>query len=65
MDPITPAAAVPQVFAQQTGQAGAVKFYERGPVRIRYEFSDSYSGNLTLVRRTPHAVPRQTMPDDG
>jgi pimeloyl-ACP methyl ester carboxylesterase len=36
MDPITPLTTAPQVFAQQTGQGGAAKFYERGPVRIRY-----------------------------
>jgi hypothetical protein len=31
-------AAAPRVFAQQIGQAGtAMSFYERGPVRIRYE----------------------------
>ena len=41
MDPITPAATAPQVFAQQTGQAGAAKFYERGPVRIRYDEAGS------------------------
>jgi pimeloyl-ACP methyl ester carboxylesterase len=29
-------AAVPQVFAQQAGQAGATSFYEKGNVRIRY-----------------------------
>src|SRR3954464_12966236 len=29
------AAAVPRLFAQQTGSGG--KFYEKGPVRIRYE----------------------------
>ncbi len=34
-------AAAPQVFAQQTGQGGAAKFYERGPVRIRYEEAGS------------------------
>src|SRR5438309_7996022 len=33
------AAAVPRVFAQQTGKAG--KFYERGPVRIYYEEAGS------------------------
>jgi pimeloyl-ACP methyl ester carboxylesterase len=26
-----------RVFAQQSGQGGAMSFYERGPVRIRYE----------------------------
>ena len=31
-------AAAPRVFGQQTGQGGAaMSFYERGPVRIRYE----------------------------
>jgi pimeloyl-ACP methyl ester carboxylesterase len=33
-------AAAPQVFAQQTGQ-GAGKFYEKGPVRIRYDEAGS------------------------
>jgi pimeloyl-ACP methyl ester carboxylesterase len=34
----TAAAAVPQVFAQQAGQAGAAtSFYEKGNVRIRYQ----------------------------
>src|SRR6202165_250135 len=37
----TAMAAAPQVFAQQTGQGGAAKFYERGPVRIRYEEAGS------------------------
>src|SRR5882724_6600312 len=41
MDPITPATSTPQVFAQQTGQGGAAKFYERGPVRIRYDEAGS------------------------
>jgi pimeloyl-ACP methyl ester carboxylesterase len=41
MDPITPAAAPPQVFAQQSGQGGAAKFYERGSVRIRYNEAGS------------------------
>src|SRR2546423_12583567 len=30
-------AAMPSVFAQQSGKRGAGKFYERGPVRIYYE----------------------------
>src|SRR6195256_3221253 len=30
-------AAAPRVFAQQAGQAGAFKFYEKGNVRIRYQ----------------------------
>ena len=30
-------AAVPRVFAQQAGKAGAGKFYEKGSVRIYYE----------------------------
>jgi pimeloyl-ACP methyl ester carboxylesterase len=35
---ITAMSAVPNVFAQQTGQAGATgKFYQRGPVRIHYQ----------------------------
>jgi pimeloyl-ACP methyl ester carboxylesterase len=34
--------AAPQVFAQQAGQGGAaMSFYERGPVRIRYEEAGS------------------------
>src|SRR5580692_5260862 len=37
----TVAAAAPQVFAQQAGPGGAAKFYERGPVRIRYEEAGS------------------------
>ena len=41
MDLITPVATTPQVFAQQTGQGGAAKFYERGPVRIRYNEAGS------------------------
>jgi pimeloyl-ACP methyl ester carboxylesterase len=41
MDPITSPAAAPQVFAQQTGQGGAPKFYERGAVRIRYDEAGS------------------------
>ena len=34
-------AAAPQVFAQQTGQGGTAKFYEKGPVRIRYQEAGS------------------------
>jgi pimeloyl-ACP methyl ester carboxylesterase len=34
-------AAAPQVFAQQTGQGGTTKFYEKGPVRIRYDEAGS------------------------
>src|SRR5207244_1164622 len=34
-------AAVPRVFAQQSGQRGTGKFYERGPVRIYYEEAGS------------------------
>jgi pimeloyl-ACP methyl ester carboxylesterase len=35
---MTAMATVPNVFAQQTGQAGATgKFYQRGPVRIHYQ----------------------------
>src|SRR4051794_17465931 len=37
----TAMAAAPQVFAQQTSQVGAGKFYERGPVRIRYDEAGS------------------------
>ena len=34
-------AAAPQVFAQQAGQGGTAKFYEKGPVRIRYDEAGS------------------------
>ena len=34
-------AAAPQVFAQQSGQGGATRFYEKGAVRIRYEEAGS------------------------
>jgi pimeloyl-ACP methyl ester carboxylesterase len=34
-------AAVPKVFAQQSGQEGAARFYQRGAVRIRYEETGS------------------------
>jgi pimeloyl-ACP methyl ester carboxylesterase len=34
-------AAAPQVLAQQGGQGGSARFYEKGPVRIRYEESGS------------------------
>ena len=34
-------AAVPRVFAQQSGKRGTGKFYERGPVRIYYEEAGS------------------------
>jgi pimeloyl-ACP methyl ester carboxylesterase len=38
----TALAAAPQVFAQQAGQGGtAMSFYEKGPVRIRYEEAGS------------------------
>src|SRR5437868_6266632 len=38
----TAMAAAPRVFAQQTGQRGAaMPFYEKGPVRIRYEETGS------------------------
>src|SRR5204862_381697 len=30
-------AAAPQVLAQQSGQGDAARFYQKGPVRIRYE----------------------------
>ncbi len=33
----TAMAAAPRVFAQQTGQGEAMRFYEKGPVRIRFE----------------------------
>ena len=35
------AAAAPQVFAQQSGQGGAARFYEKGPIRICYEEAGS------------------------
>ena len=34
-------AAAPQAFAQQSGQGGAARFYEKGAVRIRYEEAGS------------------------
>jgi pimeloyl-ACP methyl ester carboxylesterase len=34
-------AATPHLFAQQRGQEGAARFYEKGPVRIRYEEAGS------------------------
>jgi pimeloyl-ACP methyl ester carboxylesterase len=34
-------AAAQQIFAQQSGQGGAARFYEKGPVRIRYEEAGS------------------------
>jgi len=34
-------AAAPQMFAQQSGQGGAARFYEKGPVRIRYREAGS------------------------
>ena len=37
----TAMAAAPRVFAQQTEPGGAVSFYEKGPVRIRYEETGS------------------------
>src|SRR5438270_13213316 len=38
----TAIAVAPQLFAQQTGQGGAaMPFYEKGPVRIRYEEAGS------------------------
>jgi len=38
----TVTAAAPRIFAQQTGQGGAaMSFYEKGPVRIRYEEAGS------------------------
>jgi pimeloyl-ACP methyl ester carboxylesterase len=44
----TAMAAAPRVFAQQTGQgAPAMSFYEKGPVRIRYE--DTGSGYPLLI----------------
>jgi pimeloyl-ACP methyl ester carboxylesterase len=39
---VTVTAAAPRVFAQRTGQGGAaMSFYEKGPVRIRYEEAGS------------------------
>src|SRR6201995_5483450 len=44
----TAVAAASRVFAQQTGQGGAaMSFYEKGPVRIRYE--DTGSGYPLLI----------------
>jgi pimeloyl-ACP methyl ester carboxylesterase len=37
----TAIAAAPGVFAQQTAQGGGAMFYEKGPVRIRYEEAGS------------------------
>ena len=37
----TAMAAAPRVFAQQTAQAGATKFYQKGPVRIAYQETGS------------------------
>src|ERR1700730_6707050 len=37
----TAMAAAPRVFAQQAGQGGAFKFYEKGNVRIRYQEAGS------------------------
>src|SRR2546425_12550349 len=37
----TAMAAAPQMFAQQSGQGGAARFYEKGRVRIRYEEAGS------------------------
>ena len=34
-------ASAPQVFAQQSGQGGTARFYERGAVRIRYDEAGS------------------------
>ena len=34
-------AAMPRVFAQQAGTGGTGAFYERGPVRIRYQEAGS------------------------
>src|SRR2546425_11284954 len=33
----TAMAVAPRLFAQQAGKGGTGKFYEKGPVRIRYE----------------------------
>jgi pimeloyl-ACP methyl ester carboxylesterase len=38
---VTAMAAASRVFAQQTGQAPAVSFYEKGPVRIHFEEANS------------------------
>ena len=37
----TAVAAAPRLFAQQTGQEGAPRFYEKGAVRIRYQEAGS------------------------
>jgi len=43
-------AAAPRVFAQQTGQGGVAKsFYEKSPVRIRYEEAGSGSRCLLIA----------------
>ena len=34
-------AAMPRVFAQQAGTGATGRFYEKGPVRIRYEVAGS------------------------
>lgn len=37
-------AAMPRVLAQQAGNGGTGTFYERGPVRIRYEEAGASGG---------------------
>ena len=63
-------AAAPQMFAQQSGQEGAARFYEKGPVRIRYEEAGSgfpllliAGGGLNSVMAGLTAQPLQ--PDRG
>jgi pimeloyl-ACP methyl ester carboxylesterase len=45
----TAMAAAPRVLAQQTGQGGAMSFYERGAVRIRYEEAGSGAPLLLIA----------------
>src|SRR5262249_61209608 len=46
----TAMAAAPRVFAQQTGQGEAMRFYEKGPVRIRFEEHGSGFPLLLIAR---------------
>src|SRR5713101_1486803 len=58
------AAAAPQVFAQQSGQGAAGRFYEKGPVRICYEEAGSgfplllfagvwFNSSMAVLPRSP------------
>ena len=73
----TAMAAVPQLFAQQTGKGGAaMSFYEKGPVRIRYEEAGAgfplmmisggglNSSITSLVGDSPHANLQSLNPSD-